>query len=463
MPTPTRVLTFLLSCMFLLPLSGEAWPQQLDPAFSGDGWLTEGFQPVAGQEFDIALAACAVSDGRLLVTGLASGGRRVVTLRLLEDGSLDPTFSGDGKESFDLIEPAVSLHSTPTQAVCTADGRPVIAYTSMVSRRMQIVVLRVALTGLPDAGFGLQGRVLPRISPQSDLEVPTAMVVSSEGIELGARVGLPSLGPFGGVVRLSAEGAVRRTALLYFFEGVPSPSSITAIGLFGREPPFDRVELILAGPSSYSLPDEPTLVVLRADPANLAVYDFASHGNLDLRVVGRGRAVSAEALALGVGVHRGAHVRPALVSIRRSDLSAQLVAFDRPMPIDGFDSDVDQTAMGLEAIPLPDGRPALITGMGWSGTQGQVRGVFFGVVRDGAPDTSVGLGGGWLTPMASQVCLGQGAPDLRFRRATVWNGRPTFVGGVRAAPCGTDSLNYDYWVARMRPLPPPPMFADGFE
>lgn len=462
MSIPTRVLKLLLGCMFLLPLSGKAWPQQLDPDFSGDGWLTEGFQPVAGQEFDIALAACAVNGGRLLVTGLASGGRRVVTLRLLEDGSLDPTFSGDGKESFDLLEPAVSLHSTPTQAVCTADGRPVVAYTTLVSGRMQIVVLRVALNGLPDAGFGQQGRVLPRIWPQSDLEAPTAMAVSSEGIELGARVGLPSLGHLGGVVRLSSEGAVRKTALLYFAD-VLSPSSITAIGLFGREPPFDRVELILAGPNSHSQPDQPSLLVLRADPANLAVYDYASHGNLDLRVVGRGRAVSAQALALGVGVHRGAHVRPALVSIRRSDLSAQLVAFDRPMPIDGFDSDVDQTAMGLEVIPLPDGRPALIAGMGWSGTQGQVRGLFFGVVRNGAPDASVGLGGGWVTPMASQVCLGQGAPDLRFRRATVWNGRPTFVGGVRAAPCGTDSLNYDYWVARMRPLPPPPMFANGFE
>jgi hypothetical protein len=462
MPIPTRVLKLLLGCMFLLPLSGKAWPQQLDPDFSGDGWLTEGFQPVAGQEFDIALAACAVNGGRLLVTGLASGGRRVVTLRLLEDGSLDPTFSGDGKESFDLLEPAVSLHSTPTQAVCTADGRPVVAYATLVSGRMQIVVLRVSLNGLPDGSFGTQGRVLPRISPQSDLEVPTAMVVSSEGIELGAQVGLPSLGPFGGLVRLSTEGAVRRAALLYF-GGVPSPSSITAIGLFSPEPPFNRVELILAGPYSHSQPDQPTLLVLRADPANLAVYDFASHANFDLRAIGRGRAVSAEALALGVGVHRGAHVRPALVSIRRSDLSAQLVAFDRPMPIDGFDSDVDQTPMGIEAIPLPDGRPALIAGMGWSGTQGQARGLFFGVVRNGAPDTSVGLGGGWLIPMASQVCMGQGAPDLRFRRATVWNDRPTFVGGVRAAPCGTDSLNYDYWVARMRPLPPPPMFANGFE
>ena len=270
MPIPTRVLKLLLGSMFLLPLSGKAWPQQLDPDFSGDGWLTEGFQPVAGQEFDIALAACAVDGGRLLVTGLASGGRRVVTLRLLEDGSLDPTFSGDGKESFDLIEPAVSLHSTPTQAVCTADGRPVVAYTTLVSGRMQIVVLRVALNGLPDAGFGLQGRVLPRIWPQSDLEAPTAMVVSSEGIELGARVGLPSLDHLGGVVRLSSEGAVRKTALLYFdgrFGHAARKGAQLPPGEGARQAHMALGNLV-ASPAS---PDEPALPAAEDGPALVLV------------------------------------------------------------------------------------------------------------------------------------------------------------------------------------------------
>lgn len=71
-------------------------PSQLDTTFSGDGRQTIGF----GTSNDTARAVAVMADGRIVVAGNAGDDFAVV--RLLADGSLDTSFSGDGKVTTDV-------------------------------------------------------------------------------------------------------------------------------------------------------------------------------------------------------------------------------------------------------------------------------------------------------------------------------------------------------------------------
>jgi hypothetical protein len=443
--------------LLMLAIPSTASAQRLDQSFDGDGWLSAGFQAVAGMDFDIGLAACADGQGRLLVAGLASGGRRVVTMRLLENGSFDPDFSGDGKESFDLLEPVAALSNASTPAVCTSDGRPVISYPTLRSDgEMEVVVLRIGATGLPDNSFGNQGRTRIKFWETATLEQPTAFAVSHEGLELAAEVQATNLGARVGVARLEMGGAIRIKGVL----ATNSFAAITAIGL-----PENSLDLVIAGAREQGLGPQATrpLMLSKVNKLNLGIGPVDSLGGFELAQIGRGRLLADGRMGVAVGRLRGPHVRPGVALIDSSNLATVVVDFDRSVLIEGAESSVDVDPMGMEVVPLQDGRVAVMAGLRRSGVTGQRRGLFVGLIRDQTIDTSVGQGGGWVLPVTAPICAGQGTPDFRFRRSTLWNGRLTFVGGVRAAPCGLDSLNYDYWVARMSALPAPPMFADGFE
>jgi uncharacterized delta-60 repeat protein len=71
----------------------------LDPTFSGDGKLTTDF---GGS--DQVLAVAIQADGKIVAAGLtdASGNNDFALARYTSDGTLDPTFSGDGKLTTDF-------------------------------------------------------------------------------------------------------------------------------------------------------------------------------------------------------------------------------------------------------------------------------------------------------------------------------------------------------------------------
>ena len=94
--TPTRLGT-LVACGLALGLPGgaSAAPGDLDPAFGQGGRVTTSF----GNTDDRAWDAVVQPDGRIVVAG-SNGfgpGSGFALARYLPDGSLDPTFSGDGK------------------------------------------------------------------------------------------------------------------------------------------------------------------------------------------------------------------------------------------------------------------------------------------------------------------------------------------------------------------------------
>lgn len=92
----TRVWTAVLFACLLavaLPASAAAEPGDLDITFSDDGKVitnvTDGF--------DFTLGLAIQNDGKIVTAGEASGsGGRFYVVRYLDDGTLDPSFGGDG-------------------------------------------------------------------------------------------------------------------------------------------------------------------------------------------------------------------------------------------------------------------------------------------------------------------------------------------------------------------------------
>ncbi|HEX8914324.1 MAG TPA: hypothetical protein VF796_18395, partial [Humisphaera sp.] len=89
----------------------------LDTTFSGDGKQTTDFPLVAGQHpDDWANAVAVLSDGKLLVVGNSWGGEPRMTdfavAKYRTDGSLDTSFSGDGRQTMDIGSHAATNPAT---------------------------------------------------------------------------------------------------------------------------------------------------------------------------------------------------------------------------------------------------------------------------------------------------------------------------------------------------------------
>src|SRR5215204_1986697 len=70
-------------------------PGALDPTFSGDGKQTTDFGGEPG--IDVATAVAMQTDGKIVAVGRGGPGGSFALARYKPNGSLDPTFSGDGK------------------------------------------------------------------------------------------------------------------------------------------------------------------------------------------------------------------------------------------------------------------------------------------------------------------------------------------------------------------------------
>ena len=93
------VLVVALVVGFAFSTVAKAAPGDLDPTFSGDGKQTSNFGP----GFSGASAIVRQPDGKIVAVGAnaAHSGGFALT-RYNPDGSLDPSFSGDGKQTTDF-------------------------------------------------------------------------------------------------------------------------------------------------------------------------------------------------------------------------------------------------------------------------------------------------------------------------------------------------------------------------
>jgi uncharacterized delta-60 repeat protein len=98
----------------------------LDTGFGGDGLVTTDFTGEADYAYDVVLQP----DGKIIIAGVGyiSGDTDIILARYLPDGSLDPTFSGDGRVQTSFLTGKESAWAIALQR----NGRLVVAGSTIV-------------------------------------------------------------------------------------------------------------------------------------------------------------------------------------------------------------------------------------------------------------------------------------------------------------------------------------------
>jgi uncharacterized delta-60 repeat protein len=132
----------------------------LDTTFSGDGRVTTSFTASA----DGAYAVAVQSDGKIVVAGFAAPSNYdFAVLRYNTDGSLDTTFSGDG-----MVTTAIGTSNDGAYAIALqADGRILVAGYSY-STNDDIAVVRYNSDGSLDTSFSGDGMVTTTIGTSTE-------------------------------------------------------------------------------------------------------------------------------------------------------------------------------------------------------------------------------------------------------------------------------------------------------
>lgn len=132
----------------------------LDPTFDRDGRLDLEIEATAAFNERVGLAL--QGDGKL-VAGLTQGSRHAsleaLVARFNPDGSLDPSFAGDGRAEVGFG----SMTSDVAALALQPDGRIVVAGTVSRRRRSSIGLLRLTTSGEPDPTFSRNGWIATRV------------------------------------------------------------------------------------------------------------------------------------------------------------------------------------------------------------------------------------------------------------------------------------------------------------
>jgi len=177
----------------------------LDPTFGGDGKVLTDLSAGADVANDVAIQ----SDGKIVTAGRAGGnGGQIALVRYLSDGTRDPSFDGDGKLLIDVTARADAAESLVIQP----DGKIVIAGYAGSTWAVE----RLTTDGLLDGGFAGDGLVRPRFTSERDAAAAVALDGSGRIIVAGT-AGMSPKGPGNSdlaVVRYLDDGTLDDT-----FEG----------------------------------------------------------------------------------------------------------------------------------------------------------------------------------------------------------------------------------------------------
>ena len=127
----------------------------LDDSFDGDGYATFDLTP----EDEIATAIDTDILARVYVVGakgLADADQDILVMRLESDGDLDPTFSGNGWLVLDSL--GLARQDQAMAVTVQADHKPVVAgYANVATGNFDAVAVRFTLTGALDSTFSGDG------------------------------------------------------------------------------------------------------------------------------------------------------------------------------------------------------------------------------------------------------------------------------------------------------------------
>jgi uncharacterized delta-60 repeat protein len=173
----------------------------LDPTFSGDGKVTTDFAGSTDEVFDVALQA----DGRIVAAGFAGGvgGPDFAVARYDADGSLDPTFSGDGKVTTDFAGSTAQAIAVAIQA----NGRIVAAGFAQLGTN-DFALARYNPDGTLDATFDGDGKVSTDFAGSTDQAFGMAIQTNGKIVAAGfAQLGTNDFA----LARYNADGSLDPT------------------------------------------------------------------------------------------------------------------------------------------------------------------------------------------------------------------------------------------------------------
>jgi len=127
----------------------------IDTAFHGDGWSTFDFG--AGS---VGHAVVIQPDGRIVVGGSTDASSAIAVARLDANGSLDTSFSGDGKAIFDFVWGGDEGWDVALQR----DGKILVAGSATIDGDHLFALVRFQTDGAKDNTFGGYGYVTARYS-----------------------------------------------------------------------------------------------------------------------------------------------------------------------------------------------------------------------------------------------------------------------------------------------------------
>ena len=170
----------------------------LDPDFGDGGTVLTGF----GRRFQSANAVAIAPAGRIVVAGSTSNGitSRSAVARYLTDGRLDRSFGDDGRVTTDVSSSGEQL----TDVAVQPDGRIVAAGWAELSLVPAFDAVRYATDGSLDPSFHGDGVVRVDVSPGADKAFGLALQPDGKIVLVGATAaggrnewGLVRLGPRG--------------------------------------------------------------------------------------------------------------------------------------------------------------------------------------------------------------------------------------------------------------------------
>ncbi|HOY31521.1 MAG TPA: YCF48-related protein [Bacteroidales bacterium] len=170
----------------------------LDNTFSGDGKVTTSIG-----SYDYAYSAALQADGKIIVAGISDNGSNYdfAVVRYNANGTLDNTFSGDGKVTTSIG----SSDDFGYSVVVQADGKIIVAGSSNNGSNNDFALVRYNTNGTLDNTFSNDGKVTTDIGSTYDWGYSVAMQADGKIIVAGS-----SYGGFA-LVRYSTNGALDST------------------------------------------------------------------------------------------------------------------------------------------------------------------------------------------------------------------------------------------------------------
>jgi uncharacterized delta-60 repeat protein len=200
------VFSFITGLALILATApaARAAPSDLDPTFGADGVVRTDLTPAEDDGFAVTIQP----DGKIVVAGEAGIGGpnpRFAIVRYETDGSVDPSFGdGDGKVSIDFTP----RDDFPYAVRIQEDGKIVLAGAAgYTGRNSRFALARLTTDGSLDPTFGGDGTVMTNVTPSYDWANGMALQPNGKIVVVGSVSAGSDNGKIG-VLRYRSDGSL---------------------------------------------------------------------------------------------------------------------------------------------------------------------------------------------------------------------------------------------------------------